>query len=237
MEYNKTVIAILASNESLMLKKTINIIENTCEQGDIEKISIILSQNVTEECKQEARRLSEGDEHQTVIETQQQKTHSIPAAIYNVMHESNATHLLLMCADGETDPYAVANFICEAKTHPGSLISGSRWLKGGGFVGYGKINTVFNYLFQKGFSFLYHTEVSDATFSFFIAPIMLVENLKLGERGFCGYMEFLIRGINSGVDIKQIPVKWVARNEGKSTNSFLKKLKYVPVAIMGRIKK
>jgi len=54
----------------------------------------------------------------------------------------------------------------QGRQHPNCIITGSRWIKGGGFEGYSRLKYFLNYLFQKTFSVMYSTRLSDMTYGY-----------------------------------------------------------------------
>src|SRR5436190_5759624 len=79
---------------------------------------------------------------------------------------ARGTHIAIMFADLESDPRLVPRLVSESKAFPGSIISASRWMRGGGFRDYGLIKLVLNYLFQRICGLGCMANISDYTYGF-----------------------------------------------------------------------
>ncbi len=132
---------------------------------------------------------------------------------------SNGSHTIMMSTDLETDPNVVSKFICLAKKNPASIITASRWLKGGNFEGYNLIKLLANYLFQKIFALFYCSNLTDLTYAYRIFPTPLIHAIKWEELKHPFFLETIIKPIKLGVKVIEIPTVWRCRTEGESQNS------------------
>jgi hypothetical protein len=107
-------------------------------------------------------------------------------------------------------------------------------MKGGRFEGYSRIKLVANYLFQKMFSVLYGTHLSDLTYAYRIFPRSLVRGIRWEELRHPFFLETTLKPLRLGVSISEIPARWKARTEGESVSPFMANFAYFRIAITTR---
>ena len=144
------------------------------------------------------------------------------------------SHFLMMASDMETPPDRVKEFVAQGRAHPNTIITGSRWIKGGGFEGYSKLKYFLNYIFQKSFSLMYWTNLSDMTYGFRLIPTKLVKAIRWEELRHPFLFETLIKPLRLGVAVIEIPATWKARATGASNNPFMRNFEYFRVGLKTR---
>lgn len=224
--FSSVTIFMLAINEVETLSDSVQIIIDTCNHEDIEQIILLLADRATPECLETANKLQNNTKEFPVVVIQQ-KTPSIPKAFFEGFSNCKGSHFIIMSSDGETDPRIVKDFIAKSKEFPESVISASRWLSNNNFKDYGKINKFLNFVFQRVVNILYKTEMTDATFVYYSFPNEVIRRMLIKETDFNSSLELVLKSIRLGVDFIEIPTVWVRRKEGKSHNSYLKKLLYL----------
>jgi hypothetical protein len=132
----------------------------------------------------------------------------------------------MMASDMETPPDKVKNFIAEAKQHPDWIITGSRWIRGGGFAGYSRLKYFLNFIFQHLFSWLYFTNLTDMTYGYRLFPTALLKSIRWEELRHPFLLETIIKPLRLGIKVKEIPTAWKPRSEGDSQNTFLRNFQY-----------
>ncbi len=142
---------------------------------------------------------------------------------------ARGSHVILMASDLETDPNLVPAMIDKARQSPDSIVTINRWC--GGFVGYNPIKLLANAVFQRLFSLLYWTDLSDLTYAYRIFPTKLVQAIKWTELGHPFLFETILKPLRLGVPIIEIPGRWRARTEGVSHNPFMRNFKYIRVGL------
>jgi len=95
----------------------------------------------------------------------QQENPGIGRAYRQAFARVTGTHVLIIDADGEMDLDAVPQFVAAAR-QGAELVLGSRWIRGGGAVGYDRTTYVLNRGFQYLFRLLFWTRVHDLTYGF-----------------------------------------------------------------------
>ena len=139
--------------------------------------------------------------------------------------------VLSMDSDGEMEIETIPRMIAEMARSNVGLVVGSRWLPGGGFVGYSPTKRWLNWGFQQLFRVLFRTRVHDLTYGFKLMRAELVRNIAweatLHEIG----CETTLKPIRLGVPVAEVPTTWRARAEGRSSNNFLRNFRYVGMAL------
>lgn len=147
---------------------------------------------------------------------------------------ARGSHIITMASDLETDPNLVPILIQKAREAPDSITTVTRWHKDGGFAGYGPIKLLANAVFQKLFSFIYQTNLTDMTYAYRIFPTKLVQAIQWTELRHPFLLETIIKPLRLGVQVNEVPGHWRARTEGKSHNSFLRNFEYLRIGLRVR---
>jgi len=156
----------------------------------------------------------------------EQKLPFLGGAIRDAFDACKGTHTIMMSSDLETDPAMAKELIRLSKESPDKIITTTRWVKGGGFTGYNPVKLVLNWIFQKMFSILYHTNLTDMTFGYRIFPTALVQSIRWEEVRHPFLLETVLKPLKLGVKVVEIPIKWEARLEGESQNPFFRNFVY-----------
>lgn len=228
--FTKLAVFILATNEVQSLRDTVQTVLEVCDHADLERFLIIMGDQATEDCLATAQAL-QTEATDAPVDICKQNGRGIAQTIAAQYDLLQGSHNVILCADGETDPHALPAFLTLAKKNPHAMIIGSRWLQGGGFERYGVWNKQLNYIFQKLFRLLYRNRLTDVTFGYMLFPNAAVKTMQLQEKGFSASIEYKVYFIKRNIPIIETPVVWKAREEGKSDNSFFKKLRYVRVML------
>jgi dolichol-phosphate mannosyltransferase len=139
--------------------------------------------------------------------------------------------VLSMDSDGEMELATIPRMIDVMAKRNVGLVVGSRWLPGGGFVGYAPVKRWFNWGFQQVFRILFRTRIHDLTYGFKLLRSEVVHEIvwesTLHEIG----CETTLKPIHLGIPIAEVPTTWVARKQGRSTNNFMRNFRYVGMAL------
>ncbi|MDR1897756.1 MAG: glycosyltransferase family 2 protein [Prevotellaceae bacterium] len=238
MNYYKTSVSVVlpAINETYSLKKTVEIIMNTCCKEDICELLIILCDKSTPECVKTAEYIRQINEN-VPVGIYYQKEPFIGSAMREAFDLVKGTHVIMMSTDLETDPNIVSEFIELIKNSPEDIITASRWIEDGNFRGYNKVKLILNFIFQKIISWLFFSKLTDLTYAYRIFPVPLVQSINWEETKHPFFLETALKPLRLGVKINEIPAKWNARTEGESQNSFFKNFDYFRVAVKIRFMK
>ncbi len=218
-------------NETYSLRQTVEIIEATCARDVGEYILVVCERTRPESlaiCREIVQKL--GDRGSLHF----QQRPFVGGAVRDGFDLARFSHVVMMSSDLETDPGLVQKLIAAAKEHPDGIATASRWAEGGQFEGYSRIKLVANYLFQKMFSVLYGTHLSDLTYAYRIFPCSLVRGIRWQELKHPFFLETALKPLRLGVAIREIPATWRARTEGESINPFMANFTYFRIAVATR---
>ena len=231
--FSSVSVVIPAIDETESLRDSIEIILNTCDHMDINEIFIVVCERTTPECLRVINSLI-ASENKVPVRLYYQASPGLGAALHEAMQRVKGSHVVNMAADMDTDPYVIKDMINIAKNHPDAVILASRWIKGGGFIGYGRMYKLLNYIFNKMLQILFLSKVSDLTYGFRFASVDKTLSVKWESRGFSIGMETNLKMLRLGYKIIEVPAVWRVRNQGDSQNSFFTKLKYMSTVLKVR---
>ena len=218
-------------NETFSLIKTVNIILNLSKKDILEIIIVVDKKTTTKSIEIINTLILQKDK---LIILHLQKMPFIGGAIQEAFNLARGSHVIMMASDLETDPNLIPLLIEKSKIFPDNIITVTRWKSGGGFKNYSKIKLFANWIFQKIFSLLYWTNLSDMTYAFRIYPINIVRKINWQELKHPFLFETIIKPLRIGVKVIEIPGIWKARTEGVSQNTFLRNFEYFKIGIKVR---
>jgi glycosyltransferase involved in cell wall biosynthesis len=219
-------------NESLSLRQTIEIILRDTPKEWIREILIVTDRKTAAESLAAIAELKQ--QHVGVIVVHQQQLPFLGGAVREAFDLARGSHVILMASDLETDPKDVRLLIEEERKKPAGIVTASRWQMAGHFHGYSKIKLVCNWLFQRFFSVLYGTRLTDMTFAYRIFPTQLVQAIRWEELRHPFLFETLVKPLRLGVPVTEIPSIWRARTEGESQNTFFRNFAYFKTGLTAR---
>lgn len=218
-------------NETFSLIKTVNVILNLSKK-DILEIIIVIDKKTTTKSIEIINSLILQNDNLIILHLQ--KMPFIGGALQEAFKLAKGSHVIMMASDLETDPNLVPLLIEKSQIFPNSVITVTRWKFGGGFKNYSKIKLFANWIFQKIFSLLYWTNLSDMTYAFRIYPVDVVKKINWQELKHPFLFETIIKPLRIGVKVIEIPGIWEARTEGVSQNTFLRNFEYFKIGIKVR---
>ena len=225
-KFSSVSVVIPAIDETDSLRESIEIILKTCDQNDLKEIFIVVCERTTLECLRVIDNFV-ASESVVPIRLYSQARPGLGSALHESMLRVAGSHVVNIAADLDTDPFVIKDMIKVAKEHPEAIILASRWIKGGGFVGYGFVNKVLNHIFNMMLQILFFTKVNDLTYGFRFAPVDKTLSVKWESAGFSIGMETNLKMLRLGYKIVEVPALWRVREQGDSQNSFFTKLKYI----------
>jgi len=218
-------------DETESLVKTVEIILADC--GDaIREFLVVVCKRTTPASREVAVGLRARFPDKIKIIEQQRPF--LGGATRDAFDVATGSHILMMASDLETPPDRVKEYIAQGRAHPNAIITGSRWIKGGGFEGYSKLKWLLNFVFQKSFSLMYWTSLSDMTYGFRLIPTKLVQAINWEETRHPFLFETLVKPLRLGVEVIEIPITWRAREEGVSNNPFMRNFEYFRIGLKTR---
>lgn len=217
-------------DETVSLRKTVEIVlgENA---NDIAEILCITSRFSTPEALAVCQELSE--QWPGIVKARQQVRPFLGGALQDAFDWASGPYTLLMASDLETDPYTVKQLIAEARKG-WDIVATTRWQQGGTFDGYNPVKYVLNWAFQKVVGLMYGTNLSDLTYGFRIYRTEVLRGLTWQEFRHPYLLECVLRPLRQGATATEIPVHWIARQEGESHNPFWRNFLYLRTALKVR---
>ena len=231
MVQNYSVSIILpAINETYSLQKTIDIILEH-NRNYIKEIIIILSKNKTSK-----KTITVANKCMNLnpkyINIEYQTLPFLGGAIRKGFEIATGTHVVMMASDLETDPNDVQKFLKISIKNKNSIITASRWVKGGSFKKYSSIKLILNLVFQNIMKLLFGTNLTDLTYGYRLFPNEILKKIQWDELKHPFLLETILKPLKMKVNIIEIPSKWEARSEGISQNAFITNFYYIKTAMI-----
>lgn len=230
--FESVTIVLPVVNETTSLKQTVDVILRDVPRADIAEFLIVTCKKTTPEARAIVAQIKQ--ELSDLVVLHEQELPFLGGAMREAFNLAHGSHVIMMASDLETDPKDVAVLIAEARKHPASIITASRWQAGVQFHGYSKIKLICNWVFQRAFSILYATSLSDLTFAYRIFPTKLVQAIRWEDLRHSFLFETLVKPLRLGVPVIEIPSTWRARTEGVSQNTFFRNFEYFKIGLRTR---
>jgi glycosyltransferase involved in cell wall biosynthesis len=229
--FESATIILPVTNETYSLVQTVDAILAT-SRADLREILIVVADKTAPEAMAEVERLAArlGD----LVVVHRQKLKFLGGAMREAFDLARGSHVIMMASDLETDPALVPRLIDAARAHPNAIATVTRWQSGGGFEGYSQVKLLANWVFQKLFSLIYWTRLSDMTYAYRIFPTRLMQSIRWQELRHPLLFETLIKPLRLGVEVIEIPGVWRARTEGESQNTFARNFEYFRIGLKVR---
>ena len=220
-------------NETTSLDETVKIILRDVKDK-IKEIVIVVCKRTTPEAMVVVRRL-QAELGELVVVVDQTRPY-LGGALRDAFDVARGSHVIMMASDLETDPNDVKHLIAEAERNPAAIVATSRWLRNGEFHGYSRIKLLCNWIFQRFFSLLYWTQLSDMTYGYRILPTHLVQAIKWEEVRHPFNLETIVKPLRLGVPVSEIPTDLVCpRMEGESQNPFFRNFEYFRIGFQSSV--
>ena len=213
-------------NETHSLTETLKIIEETSAKHVVEYIILTSPRTEPESLRTINELLATYGER---LVTHCQTLPYLGGAIREGFALARGSHVVMMASDLETDPNDVSRLIAMAALHPEAIITATRWNNGGSFIGYSPTKLLLNRIFQRFFSTLYRTSLTDLTYGYRLFPTSLVQAITWSELRHSFLLESILKPLKLAVQIHELPSAWKARSEGTSSNTFAQNFAYFRV--------
>jgi glycosyltransferase involved in cell wall biosynthesis len=171
----------------------------------------------------------------TYLRFHQQRLPFLGGALQEAFAVATGEHILLMASDLETDPALIPALIDRMKQGHWDIVAASRWQNGGGFQGYSQVKLALNYLFQRFFGRVYHTDLTDLTYAYRLYRTSVLQGISWEELKHPFLLECLLKPLLNGARATELPCHWQARTEGDSASSFIQTFAYLRTAIKIRL--
>ncbi len=216
-KFTSLTVFILASNETEILRETVDGVRKNCPDEDLDKIVIVLKNDYCPSYY-EAVKYNSGK-----IEAYIQKSPDVVQCIAEIPHLAEGSHFVIMSGDMEMNPDNIPDFIREAKKHPQRIICAAKWLKESTIEGYGKIHALCSRTMNRFVSILYGADVKDPFSIYQICPVSVYNKLNYDEKDFL--YEYTLKALRNGVEYSEVPTHYKKRSEGKSNFNIITLIK------------
>ena len=163
------------------------------------ELLIVTADRTTHESLRVAEQLQQ--EYPERIRVHRQRLPRLGGAMREAFELAAGSHVMLMASDLETDPELVPQFIEKMQEGRWDVVSGSRWLAGGGFEGYGRARLFLNWLFQRSFRWLYCAPLTDLTFAYRLYRREALQGIRWDELGHPFLLECLLKPLRLGARV------------------------------------
>lgn len=216
-------------NETTSLRQTVETILGTVERKLIRELLVVVCSRTTSAARETIKQL-EG-EHGALVVVVEQRLPYLGGALRDGFEAARGSHVIMMASDLETNPEDVQRLIAEEAKNPSGIVTTSRWVQGGSFSGYSKIKLICNWVFQRFFSVLYGTRLSDMTFGYRILPTKLAQAIQWEEVRHPFNLESVIKPLRLGIPVSEISSTWRSRREGESQNPFFRNFEFFRIGL------
>jgi glycosyltransferase involved in cell wall biosynthesis len=218
-------------NETASLAETVDAVLRVAEDR-VRELLVVVCGKTTPQAMAVVKRLRK-ERHDLVVVIDQ-RLPFLGGAYRSAFDVARGSHVIMMASDLETDPGDVKTLIDEAEKLPWGIVTASRWRSGGSFHGYSPVKLGCNWVFQRSFSLLYGTKLTDMTFGFRILPTKLARAIHWEELRHPFNLESIVKPLRLGVPVVEIPSAWRRRMEGEASNPFFRNFAYFRVGLKTR---
>ncbi|MFH0896956.1 MAG: glycosyltransferase family 2 protein [Candidatus Bathyarchaeota archaeon] len=196
--------------------------------GDVYEIILVVSSASPEETFKICHSLSE---KYSKVEICIQTSNGLGNAIRDGFSRVSGSHVLMMDSDGEMNPQTVPKMVRKLLDENLDMVVASRWMKGGGSIGYTAPKYVFNRFYNRLFRFLFGTNIHDLSLGFKIMRIEAAKGIRWEGVRHEIATETTLRPICIGYKVGEVPTVWVRRMTGKSKNWMFANVRYIRMAV------
>jgi len=167
-----------------------------------------------------------------VVLSIQQQNPGLGRAIRQGFKMAKGTHILTIDSDGELDPRDSKSMVKRVVDTGSDLVVASRWIAGGGVVGYSSFKQVFTRLFSSAFRIIFRTPIHDLSLGYkLVINDRRFKELKFSANFHDIATETTLRPIKKGFTVSEVPTTWVKRTTGASKNTWANNFLYIKMAL------
>lgn len=209
--FDSVTIFVLASNEIVSLKKTIEKIKENCKEQELDKIIIVLKSETCPSFSVAQELVGENSKVELYI----QKAATAAECLAELPPMAESSHFIIMASDLEMNPDNIKEFIAGAKKHPGRIICAAKWLDGSVINGYGKVHGFCSRAMNTFISLLYKKDIKDPFSVYQIYPVSVYRKMNFSDPSAFLY-EYTLKPLRMGVEYEEIPTVYNKRKEEKT---------------------
>jgi dolichol-phosphate mannosyltransferase len=143
---------------------------------------------------------------------------------------AQGTHVLMIDGDGEMPVDTVKLMLDKMDATGCDMVIGSRWMSGGGAIGYDRTKYFLNRVFQFMFRVILRTNIHDLTLGYKLMKAEIAHSLPWSGIHTNFAAETTMFPIKMGYRVTEVPTVWKKRSSGVSKNNFRRNFLYVSTA-------
>lgn len=206
-------VVVLASNEIISLRQTIQAILLQCPSEDLKEIILFLK---SKDCPAAVECEALCYMFPALIKPAFQKGTDLFHSFAEIPALVSGSHFLIIAADMEMDPNSVGTLLKKSKQRPCAIVSTAKWLPESKVDGYGFFHAQGSKWMNRLSSRLLHINAYDLFTVFQIYPVQVYQAMCFSDPLLFPY-EFTLKPISKGIEYIEIPTHFVKRAEGKSS--------------------
>ena len=161
----------------------------------------------------------------------------VAAAVLEANLILDCEYIIYMSADGETPSAAIPQMMLTIEEGSFDIVSTSRWIKGGGFDGYGSFKYCVSFLAQLLCKLVFLSKLTEFTYGFRVYKKEILSQLQFREAKHPFFLESLLIPVKLGFSIKEVPARFSHRTEGKSVVNLITLISYLRPILRTRLAK
>ena len=234
MKFESVSIILPTLTETDSFIETVELILETNQSADIrEFIAVVCEKTKKESLESIEKGRQKAEKAGVPLRIVWQERPFFGGAIIAGFQAAEGSHVCMVTPDMDTAPDILPEMIRMAKEHPDAVVSGSRWLKGGGFVNYNRVKLAWNWCSQQFLRLFYLAPMTDWTWGNHLAPSVLYRSINYRELKHPINIEKVVSPLRLGIRFYEVP--GVCRMADKPTvNPFWANLLYLRPAFRWR---
>lgn len=235
MKFSSVSIILPTLTETDSFIKLIKLILKTNELSDIEEFIVVICKKTTKESLKSIQIGKQIAQKSGIsFSVIHQKRPYFGGAIQEGFQSARGSHVCMVTPDLDTAPDKIPDMIALAKQYPNDIISGSRWLPGGGFRRYNKLKQIWNWFSQLFLRSFYLSSLTDFTWGNHMGPTILYQSINFRELKHPINIEKVVIPLRLNITFHEIAAICRMPENDQSVNSFFANLEYLRPAIFWR---
>ena len=233
MKFKSCTVIIPVIRETDLFEQTVSLTLESCAASDLEELIIVVHPEYTSKESlssiEKMRIVSEAAG--VVYRVIEQKLPGMGGAMRDALDIAKGSHTVIQNADMALDPRIMAQMLEYAKAEPETIISASRYAKGGKIEeGYEKWKLIWNRLAQIYCAVLYQSRLTDYTYAYRCCPTAYYHAVQWEEVKHPFALESTLKFVRLGLPFKEIP----GSQFGGSQSGLKETMLYLPLSLRVR---
>ena len=199
--------------------------------NSLEEIIFVYHPRSSEKCINILKDLEKNFTKVKIIKEEVMKKSGNGSAYRQGFKLAKGTHILMIDSDGEMDIRTVPKMIKKMEETDCDIVIGSRYIKGGGFVGYAFHKFLLNVAFHYIFRLLFFTKIKDLTCGFKLIKRHVIDKYKWTAHNQEIGAETTLKPLKGRDVIEEVPTVWKMTKGKKHPLSLIGNLIYPILAL------